>query len=213
MPTKDKPAVSRAERKKEETKGRIVAVAMQLFNAQGVDAITMEQIAEEVDIAKGTLYNYFPAKEAIIVEFITQAFETENPRTILELEKMPDTRTRMLEMMRMLIEGVRQYKDIFEKFMVYRMKNMISIHSEEGGKGGFGELAEIIITLGQKDDEIRKDLPIELMINLFEFVFTEIVRQFYLRPDEFDSSEVIERCVELFINGVRHDKSKSGKEV
>ena len=30
---------------------------------------TMDQIAEEVDISKGTLYNYFPFKESIISEY------------------------------------------------------------------------------------------------------------------------------------------------
>lgn len=205
MPTNDKPASNRMERKKEETKNRIIAVAIKLFNGQGVDATTMEHIAEEVDIAKGTLYNYFPVKEAIIAEFIEQAFETENPRTMLELEKMPDTRTRMLNMMRMMIEGVRQYKGIFEKFMVYRMQRTISIDADKEGKGGFGQLAETIVTLGQKQGEVRKDLPMGLLTNLFDFVFTEIVKQFYLEPDKFENGEVIEQCVELFLNGVKYE--------
>lgn len=43
-----------------------MAAAMALIRAYGFEETTMEQIAEEADIAKGTLYNYFPAKEAII---------------------------------------------------------------------------------------------------------------------------------------------------
>ncbi len=53
---------SRVERKKEETKQKIVSVAIALFQQKGFDDTAMEQIAEEVDIAKGTLYNYFPVK-------------------------------------------------------------------------------------------------------------------------------------------------------
>jgi AcrR family transcriptional regulator len=204
MTPKDISAVSRVERKKEETKNRIVAVAIKLFIEQGVDATTMEQIAEEVDIAKGTLYNYFSVKEAIISEFIQQSFETENPKTILELEKLPDTRVRMLTIMKLLIEGVQQYRDIFKKFMVYRMKSMISFDVDESERSGISNLAEVIITLGQKNNEIRKDVPKELIINLFEFVFIEIVKQFYSKPDGFNKSEVIEQCVELFINGVKY---------
>ena len=48
---------TRMERKKAEMKQKIITVAMTLFKTQGVDATTMEQIAAEVDIAKGTLYN------------------------------------------------------------------------------------------------------------------------------------------------------------
>lgn len=40
--------------------------AWRLFEAQGFDAVTMEQVAEAADVAKGTLYNHFPVKEALI---------------------------------------------------------------------------------------------------------------------------------------------------
>jgi len=57
--------VSRRERKKEETKERIVKAALRLFKDQGFDATTVDQIAEQADVAKGTFFNYFPRKEAV----------------------------------------------------------------------------------------------------------------------------------------------------
>ena len=57
--------VSRRERKKEETKERIVQAAFQLFRKRGVDATTIEEICEKADVAKGTFFNYFPRKEAV----------------------------------------------------------------------------------------------------------------------------------------------------
>jgi AcrR family transcriptional regulator len=42
------------------------ATAYELFEAHGFDAVSMEQIADEADVAKATLYNYFPVKEALI---------------------------------------------------------------------------------------------------------------------------------------------------
>ena len=57
---------TRVERKKEETREKIIRVAMKLFMDQGLESTTMEQIAAQVDIAKGTLYNYFEDREALI---------------------------------------------------------------------------------------------------------------------------------------------------
>jgi TetR/AcrR family transcriptional regulator, cholesterol catabolism regulator len=57
--------VSRRERKKEETKERIVDAAFALFRKHGVEATTVEQICERADVAKGTFFNYFPRKEAV----------------------------------------------------------------------------------------------------------------------------------------------------
>ena len=57
--------VSRRERKKEETKERILEAAFALFRKQGVEATTIEDICEKADVAKGTFFNYFPHKEAV----------------------------------------------------------------------------------------------------------------------------------------------------
>jgi AcrR family transcriptional regulator len=57
--------LTRRERKKGETKGRIAEVALELFRRQGVDATTVEEICEKADIAKGTFFNYYARKEAV----------------------------------------------------------------------------------------------------------------------------------------------------
>lgn len=57
--------VSRRERKKEETKERIVEAALALFRKRGVEATTVEEICDKADVAKGTFFNYFPRKEAV----------------------------------------------------------------------------------------------------------------------------------------------------
>ena len=57
---------NRTERKKKDSRRKIIGVAMDLFKKQGFDATTMEQIADEADIARATLYSYFPVKEAIL---------------------------------------------------------------------------------------------------------------------------------------------------
>ncbi len=57
---------SRRRRKREQTASHIAATAFGLFEMHGYDAIAMEQIAEEADVAKATLYSYFPVKEALV---------------------------------------------------------------------------------------------------------------------------------------------------
>ena len=202
------PNESRVERKKEETKKKIIEIAINLFKEQGVDGTTMEQIAREVDIAKGTLYNYFPVKEAIIDEYIKRSFKDKNPIRMQELLAAPDTRSRMIIAFEGLLQGIEAQKELFEKYLVYRMQNMISFQQNEKDKSGFHLLAMGIIELGQKKGEIRNDLSLHILIDFFEFVFIEIVKQFYMDPEQFKAQEAIERCVDLFINGVSKGVSK-----
>jgi AcrR family transcriptional regulator len=48
------------------TKQRIVHVSLQLFNQHGIDAVRLQQIAEETGISVGNLAYHFKNKEAII---------------------------------------------------------------------------------------------------------------------------------------------------
>jgi AcrR family transcriptional regulator len=202
---------SRVERKKEDTKQKIIAIAMDLCKRQGVEATTMEQIANMADIAKGTLYNYFPVKEAIISEYIQRTFKEKYSDRILQFSKMLGTRARMVFMLGVLMEGIQEQKDIFEKYLVYQIQNMISVHRNTGVKSGIKELAQEIIVLGQESGEIRSDLPLDILVALFEFVFIEVAQEFYMKPESFNARATIASCVDLFMDGAKNDAGKKYK--
>ena len=54
------------ERKKQKTREAIQREAMRLFQEQGYEATTIEQIAEAVEISPSTFFNYFPSKEDVV---------------------------------------------------------------------------------------------------------------------------------------------------
>lgn len=64
--------VSIREKKKASTRERILAVACDLFAERGILAVTVEEIAAEAEVGKGTVYNYFSAKEDIAVAFLME---------------------------------------------------------------------------------------------------------------------------------------------
>jgi AcrR family transcriptional regulator len=194
---------SRMERKKEETQNKIITVAVQLFNQHGLEAVSMEQIAAEADIARGTLYNYYPSKEEIINAFLQRAFRQRNPDRVEQVRLLPDTRARMIRIFSLLVEGVRAQKEIFEAFIVYRMKQIISFKPVEGEQSGLYPLIHEIIDLGRQGGELRTDLPDDLLEGLFEFAFIEAIKPFYLEPEKFDARLSIERSVDLFMNGAK----------
>ena len=206
MSIKEITTSNRTERKKEETRQKVISVAMQLFKQNGLEATTMEQIAEVADIAKGTLYNYFPAKEAIIHEYIDRVSREKNAARIERLHELPDTRTRMVDSLSELMAAVQAQKEFFEKYLVYQVKNIITLRRDATPPSGFSLLAAEIIRLGQENGEIRRDMPLHILVALVEFVFIEVTQQFYSEPESFNSAEVIEQCVDLFLNGVKPSK-------
>jgi len=195
---------SRTERKKEDTRLKIISAAMRLFKEHGLDETTMEQIAEETDIAKGTLYNYFPVKEAIISEYIERLSQERNSARIQSLADLPDTRARLTVSLDELMAWVQDQSVLFEKYFTYQVQNMISLRPHQSTANGFHSLGTEIIRLGQKSAEIRGDLPFDTLIALFEFVFIKVAQRFYQDPASFNAGEVIGQYVDLFINAVKN---------
>ena len=65
----------RRERRARETRRKILVAAMQLFGERGVDAVTVEDIADHVDVARGTVFNYFATKDSLLQEMGTLQVE------------------------------------------------------------------------------------------------------------------------------------------
>ena len=60
---------------KARTRNRIVDAARKLFSEKGFDQTTTRDIAAEAAIAAGTLFNYFPSKEALGMSLVSEALE------------------------------------------------------------------------------------------------------------------------------------------
>lgn len=196
-------AQNRTERKKDETRQKIIGVALGLFKEHGFDAVTMEQIAAEADFAKGTIYNYFPVKEAILDEYIRQSFSQQADERIARIRALKDTPERMSAILLELVEGIRRQPELFEKYFSYRIRQMVTLKQDESQASGFSALESEIIRLGQENGEIRQNLPPGLLLALFEFAFIEVAQLYYTNPTAFDAQTAVTQCVDLFMNGAR----------
>ncbi len=58
---------------KQETRSRILAQAAPLFVAKGFEDTTTRDIAVAVNLAVGTLFNYFPSKETLAMTMVAEA--------------------------------------------------------------------------------------------------------------------------------------------
>ncbi|HYP89003.1 MAG TPA: TetR family transcriptional regulator [Polyangiaceae bacterium] len=58
----------RRESKKRQTRQRISDVATELFLARGFESVTLDEIAAAAEVAKMTVFNYFPRKEDLMLD-------------------------------------------------------------------------------------------------------------------------------------------------
>lgn len=101
------------EKKKEQTRKKIQAVSLQLFEMLGYEKTTMEKISSEAEIGLGTLYNYFPSKTALFFSIIERNIEM----FISELEEIINSETTIRE-------SLREFFDIYLKSFTIYGKNI-----------------------------------------------------------------------------------------
>ncbi|BCW95333.1 MAG: TetR/AcrR family transcriptional regulator [Fimbriimonadales bacterium] len=61
---------SRRERRREETRQRLIEAALALMQQKPFEQVTVEEITELADVAKGTFFTYFPTKEHLLHAYI-----------------------------------------------------------------------------------------------------------------------------------------------
>src|SRR5215469_14234186 len=59
-------AAGRREQQRERMRQRLLASALELFEAQGFEATTIDQIADRADVARQTVLNHYPAKKDFV---------------------------------------------------------------------------------------------------------------------------------------------------
>jgi AcrR family transcriptional regulator len=193
---------NRTERKKEETRQRIISVAIDLFNRQGFDGTTVEQIAEEADVAKGTIFNHFPAKEAIIHEYVQIAVRDTGAEAVGKLERLPDTRSRLTVLLCQSLQWFENnlHEDILKKYMVYMMQRSLEALGNENMRSGFNNILTPVIRIGQEDGEIRRDIPAEELSNHLEWLSASIIIVWLAFPEK-SLTDIIDREIDLFLGG------------
>jgi AcrR family transcriptional regulator len=175
---------------------------MAMFREQGFHTTSMEQIANQVDISKVTIYKYFPVKEAIVNEFMqivnSKSKEEEIPRLI---EEFPDTRSRLMELFQRSFEWMKENREIYKVYFGYRMQNLFESFRDPCTRSGFEGVLAMIISTGQEEGEIRRDMSAELLARHFEMMGAVSFMPWWIDPDAFSLEENLGTAIDLFLQG------------
>lgn len=72
----DTPQGSRHERRRLQTRKRLIETTLQLVLEKGYDAISIQEITDRADLGRGTFYIHFTDKEDVVWTALRELFET-----------------------------------------------------------------------------------------------------------------------------------------
>lgn len=151
--------VSRRERKKEETKERILEAAFALFRKHGVEATTIEEICEKADVAKGTFFNYFPHKEAVF-GYLSEKWVADAETRIGEmLEKSGHLWPKLRDLFIEFASFYEEDRELSKHMMMEWTRQMHT--SDDPLCRRWDGLGEHVVRQLQARGELRRDVPAE----------------------------------------------------
>lgn len=164
--------IERKEREKIQRRNVIVDAAERVFFKEGIEKASMDQVASEAELSKGTLYLYFKSKEELHKAIVVRGFITLK-RKLKEASIGAENGLESVKAIsKAYIAFSKEYMGYFDAILYYQndqfdKRNMGSQHSMESLEGGNSVIGVLINALKRGID----DGSITHLINPVEVAF------------------------------------------
>ena len=204
----------RKQREKQLRREEIVLAAEKIFFSKGFDLSTMDDIAEEAELSKGTLYLYFKSKEDLHMAVARKAIHLLKSVTLQATEGGANALEKLGRMGRACMVFSRTNPDhmkaiIAQEEMIPQTLNITADDVQELiYKESTVETVIQLVEQGVAEKLIRADIPVLLVANTLWMTVLSIVRFVTMKPVllealELSQDQILESHFELVLNGIK----------
>jgi AcrR family transcriptional regulator len=193
----------RRARKKARTRHEILDAAMNLFEREGFDAVTVEQICQAADVARGTFFLHFPAKSALLPEW--------NRQLASELRaRLAEPRGSAAAEYRMLVDHVGQRWLRHADVMGAMLRDFLT--GPEAARAASDDdlraLVEEIVRRGQERGEFRRNVSPRLAATALLTTAAAILAGAVFGEGEASPDEIRNQLLHVALHGLVQPKPR-----
>jgi len=204
----------RKEREKKQRREEIIRAAEKVFLSSGFEQSTMDDIASEAELSKGTLYLYFKSKDDLHMEVARKAIALLRDLTAKAAEGGRNALEKLGRMGRAAVEFNRSHPD--------RMRAILTLeHIEPQGismstsevqhmiyRESTVETVMQVVEQGVKEKLIRADIPLALIAHTLWMTVLSVIRFVSMKAPllemlELSQEQFFEIHFELVLNGIK----------
>lgn len=184
---------------------RIIEQAMQMFVAQGIKSVRMDDIAQQLGVSKRTLYELFGDKEGLLYEAMDCYFERNRRRH----EQLCSGAGNVLEAMFMVLGDVMDGSAVTNRMLDNLRKFYPAVHEKllregtEKNRRDFSRMLEEGIDEGLFTDRFNMDLAISV---LYYTASAIVSRKDLMLPEGMSEREAFVQIISNFFRGVSTPK-------
>lgn len=193
-------ALNWRQRQKLELRQMLYQTSLELFEANGYESTTVQQITDQQGVAKGTFFNHFPTKEHVIEEW----YNNITSRSLEAARKRKDTSAE--EAIVALICDMARQAMASPELLIAKSRNSANpllIDAEQQQDQKVHEYLIQYCTQGKAQGELAGDLNEEFFVDLIIAVLTGSSRVWVDTVPRFDFPTVIRERVRFLFRAAR----------
>lgn len=193
--------------KAEETRRKIYLSAEQLFNENGFEAVSIDDIVKKAGVAKGSFYVHYESKETLIAALIGDFVgrvdgEYQSYLDSLPLDMpLPEVFLAVIEKIAdVLTEGIGREN----MRLVYRIQlgNGIKTDAMISYNRGLYQVLHDILLRGVEQGVFRVSIPVEEMVKQSVVAFRGLTFEWCIRYPDFDLKEQAVQHFRILLKGI-----------
>lgn len=184
------PLLSRRESKKKKTQTLLLDAARQLFAEKGVAGTTIDEIADRADVARGTFFNYFPNKDAVLQALWLAQLEKLDLTIRQQLSMKLSTGDRILNLFQAFALAAAEHGAYLRAVTSELERDGNTLELSRHRTECFHETLTPLIDAGRAQGDVRTDYAGPFLTQIVGAVYLSIVHHWRLYPDYDLSSHI-----------------------
>ena len=180
----------------------ILAAARRVIGEMGYAAASMDRVAQQAGVAKGTLYLYFASKEALFERAVEHGLTQLLAATRAAVAGATGARARIRAAVYAALGHMRENRDFFHAVAETRLWHPGRPNRNAARLAVFTELLADLIEEGAQSGELRSGLDTARCARMVVHGLSGLLMESLLQSLPFPAEKDIEGWLDLFFHGV-----------
>lgn len=185
---------------KSERRERLYEAAVTLFRTQGYETTTVDQITRRAGLAKGTFFNYFPTKDAVL-RYMGSREIGRLGNTVLGGVTAASPLAKLKRLMSTLAASLENDRELV--CLVFR-KGISVTELLAGDAGGFSlqPMASLLIRQAQRAGEVNPDLDPDMLASALDALYLQQLVRWCESAKPYPLADRLTGIVDLLLLGI-----------
>jgi AcrR family transcriptional regulator len=193
--------VSKREAGKAERRERLYEAALNLFRDQGYEETTVDQITQRAGVAKGTFFNYFPTKDAMLRYLGTREIGRLSSAVMTNGTGGASSVGKLKHFMTALAVSLETDRDLV-CLMFRRGISVPNLFAGDAGGFSLQSISSLLIRQAQRNGEVNPELDPDMLAAALDALYLQQIVRWCESDTEYRLADRLSGIVDLLLLGM-----------